>query len=267
MGVLTTLVEAGHGVGDTLAVGTSAGAAVGAAWKTGSSPESIRSLIDRDPTPDEVAAIREIQRRTGRAERLRPLEPGLAVRAWRTGGGIGTALAGLLPAGRYPTAPFGAIGPIGEAPAWPDGLWITATAVEDGSAVYFGRDIHDVPLGEAVEASVAMPGILRPKEIAGRRYIDGGAVSPTHADALVGADVSLAVVSSPMSARSSTLGRFARRRLAAELAALDRADVPYLLVQPSETAREAFAAYGRLDRTSGDAIVAEGSEAMATALA
>lgn len=266
VGVVETLIEAGHEPSSLLVVGTSAGAAVGAAWKSGARPTDIRAMIDREPTEEERKAMRaEMEERDDEWQtRFRPLEPGLAVRAWRTGG-IGPAVAGLLPAGRFPTRPFGEIGE-GDG-SWPSDLWITATAVDDGSAVVFGRDHTDVPLGDAVEASVAMPGILQPKEIAGRRYIDGGAVSPTHADQVLWADVESAIVSSPMSVRTTALGRFARRRLTTELEALDDARVPYLLVQPSQHLRSVFSAYPRKDRSVGEVLVEEGRAAMAAALA
>ena len=264
-GVVDTLTRAGYHPSGVLVVGTSAGAAVGAAWKVGSDSVAIRALIDREPTDEEREAMRESRGDDERTARFRPLEPGLAVRAWRAGGGIGSAVAGLLPAGRFPTTAFGRISY--DEGVWPEGLWITATAVDRGGAVVFGRDVVDVALGDAVEASVAMPGVLRPKEIGGRRYLDGGAVSPTHADLLVDSGVDLAIVSSPMSGRATALGRFARRRLTSELTELDRAGIPYLLVQPPETLREEFAAYPRRDRRVGDVLVAAGREGMATALA
>lgn len=265
-GVIETLTREGYDPEELLVVGTSAGAAVGAAWKVGSDPTTIRALIDREPTDEERAAMQERRGADDSTARFRPLEPGLAVRAWRTGGGIGSAVAGLLPAGRYPTTPFGRIDYDEDGP-WPDGLWITAMAVDHGGAVIFGRDVLDVPLGHAVEASVAMPGVLRPKEIHGRRYVDGGTVSPTHAHVLVGSGVELAIISSPMSSRSTTLGRFARRRLAAELETLDAAEIPYLLVQPPETLRDAFSSYPRRDRGVADVLVGAGREGMAAALA
>jgi NTE family protein len=38
-------------------------------------------------------------------------------------------------------------------------------------------------VGDAVEASCAIPGVFRPVEIGGREYVDGGAWSPTNMDA------------------------------------------------------------------------------------
>jgi NTE family protein len=62
-------------------------------------------------------------------------------------------------------------------------LWIPAVHVDSGARVVFGRD--DAPLvdvGTAVRCSSAVPGLRRPVTVGSARYVDGGTISPTHAD-------------------------------------------------------------------------------------
>jgi NTE family protein len=64
---------------------------------------------------------------------------------------------------------------------WPDrDLLVTSVDVETGHLVTWSR-AEDVDLSLAVAASCAMPGAWPPVTIAGRRYMDGGIESTTHA--------------------------------------------------------------------------------------
>src|SRR5204862_6401656 len=86
--------------------------------------------------------------------------------------------------------------------AWPARpLWVNAVRLSDGERVTFGRaGAPEATVAQAVAASCAIPGYYRPVEIAGDRYVDGGAHSPTNADLLAGQGLDLVLVSSPMSA-------------------------------------------------------------------
>lgn len=91
--------------------------------------------------------------------------------------------------------------------AWPeDRLWLTAVGRRDGRRVVFGRDDIAVTPGQAVAASCAVPGVFTPVTVGERRYIDGGAHSPTNADLLLDAGVDTAIVLSPMSAPWGAIG-------------------------------------------------------------
>jgi NTE family protein len=60
---------------------------------------------------------------------------------------------------------------------------ISAVDVETGRRVMFGApDAPRVPVGTAVEASCAIPGVFRPVVVGGRSYVDGGVWSPTNLD-------------------------------------------------------------------------------------
>jgi NTE family protein len=70
-------------------------------------------------------------------------------------------------------------------------FYAVATDIQSGEEFVFGKG----NTGQAVRASCSIPGIFRPVRIAGRTYVDGGAVSPVAVDAArkFGADIVIAV--------------------------------------------------------------------------
>jgi NTE family protein len=70
---------------------------------------------------------------------------------------------------------------------------------DSGKRVTFGRpDAPAVRLPEAVTASCAAPGYFPPVPIAGRRYVDGGAVSVTNADVVLRENLDEVLILAPM---------------------------------------------------------------------
>jgi NTE family protein len=62
-------------------------------------------------------------------------------------------------------------------------LSVSAVDLESGRRVMFGRGgAPEASVGQAVEASCAIPGYFAPVSIGGREYVDGGAWSPTNLD-------------------------------------------------------------------------------------
>ena len=118
----------------------------------------------------------------------------------------GVALAGLVPAGRTPTAFLGDRVRALHADRWPEQpTWIVAYRTRDGRRVVFGRDDVDVPdLATAVEASSAVPGRFAPVRLPSGRYLDGAVFSPTNVGLVAGLGFDLVVVSAPMSAPART---------------------------------------------------------------
>jgi len=171
-----------------------------------------------------------------------------------------TAALSLLPFGAIDAA--AGLERIGELiDGWPsDPLWIAAVRTGDGRRVVFGRDGLDAPLGRAVAASCAVPGLFRPVEIEGARYIDGGAHSPTNADVLVDAPVDAAIILSPMSGRrAATRGRHDRvlrslfsRRLDRERAQLESAGIEVHVFEPDESTLEVSGLNALARRRTGD---------------
>ena len=130
------------------------------------------------------------------------------------------ALSAVLPQGRGSLAPVGslvdAVCPRGAWAAHPQ-TWIVAMDYDSGRRTTFGRDrAPHSGLRDAVMASCAIPGWYAPVRIGARRYVDGGACSPTSLDLLAGLDLDEVVVLSPMTSLeydrpASLAGRLERR--------------------------------------------------------
>jgi len=248
--VLAALAEHGWDARDAdLVVGTSAGSGVAAALRLGV------------PASDLLAgSLGEPMGEAGRAHAAkagpvslpppsrppglpRPAAPQLLLRGlaqpWRLRPLL--AMAALLPAGQVPTALVGDRIRRTHDAGWPDRpTWITAVRLQDGERVVFGRDVTDAHLATAVEASSAIPGYFEPVRHGGGTHLDGGVHSPTNADLLVGVEVDVVVVSSPMSGTREALRgvRFTSGRglhaasLRREVRALRARGTPVLVLQP-----------------------------------
>lgn len=252
--------------GVDLIVGTSAGAAVGAAVRAGVPLDRILVAATRPPEPDEQRAMLAELRAVRKT--LRPLSPSLARDVLPGGRGATLALAGLLPPGWFPTAFLAGFPGMQQFDGWPDGLWIPAVRASDGDLVVFGRDRTDVPVSAAVEASSAVPGMFRPRLIDGEAYIDGGVTSSTHADLLIGAGVDRVFISAPMSKPSRRLfASNARKRVSAEVAALQEAGIETIVVKPSPEAVRAAKGFPRRRPEAASDIVHHAAEATRLALA
>ena len=130
------------------------------------------------------------------------------------------ALSTVLPRGRGPLDPIGglvdAVCPPGAWAAHPR-TWVVAMDVDRTRRVPFGRDgAPHASLRDAVMASCAIPGWYAPVTIGGRRYVDGGACSPTSLDLVAPLELDEVVVLSPMTSLdydrpTSVAGRMERR--------------------------------------------------------
>lgn len=249
--VLAALSDAGWDAREAdLVVGTSAGSGVSAVLRLGIPPSDLIAGPLGRPMSDVGAA--HAARAGGRIELPGPVvggripvpsAPHLALRAltrpWRFRPGV--AITGMLPVGRVPTAVIGdRIRRTHDEP-WPEQpTWICAVRLRDGQRVVFGRDLHDVHLATAVEASSAIPGYFEPVVHDGESYVDGGVHSPTNADLLAGLGFALVVVSSPMSATRDALRRtrlpngrsLHAATLSREVQAIRAQGTPVLVLQP-----------------------------------
>lgn len=116
------------------------------------------------------------------------------------------ALSGMLPRGRGSLAPVGRMiegvaGPVTGPGGWAPHplLRIVAMDYDTGRRVPFGSpDAPAAALSEAVTASCSIPGWYSPVSIAGRRFVDGGAVSATSLDLLAGVGLDEVFVLAPM---------------------------------------------------------------------
>ena len=112
------------------------------------------------------------------------------------------ALSAALPQGRGSLEPVGsivdAVNPDGGWAPHPQ-TWIVAMDYQSSRRTVFGRDgAPAAALRQAVMASCAIPGWYAPVQIAGRRYVDGGACSPTSVDLVARLGLDEVVVLSPM---------------------------------------------------------------------
>jgi NTE family protein len=129
-------------------------------------------------------------------------------------------LAALAPRGRGSLAPVGelinAVNVNGDWPTRP-ATWIVAMDYETGRRVPFGQpNAPAATMAEAVMASCSIPGWYAPLTIDGRRYIDGGTLSPTSIDLLADARLDEVYVLAPMISfdydePTSVVGRVERR--------------------------------------------------------
>lgn len=234
-------------------VGTSAGAAIAATLLTGSSTEEVLEIIAEPPSDEDQQRMRAAGARAVRRpmQSLRPVAPGLVRNIGRVG--PATALVGLLPAGVFPTVflrRFSA-----EVP-WPAPLWIPSVRIDDGQVVVFGRDPVQATLGEAVEATSAVPTLFQPKLIDGARYVDGAVASSTHADTVVSEDHDVVLISAPTTGPGRGPIRVrARRRLEDEVRQLRSRGTRALVLSPDEATLAAADGFPRRRPEAGAAIV------------
>jgi len=130
------------------------------------------------------------------------------------------ALSAVLPQGRGSLVPIGtlvdAVCPRGAWAGHPQ-AWVVAMDYDSGRRVAFGRDRSPhASLRDAVMASCAIPGWYTPVGIGGRRYVDGGACSPTSLDLVLPLELDEVVVLSPMTSLeydrpTSVAGKLERR--------------------------------------------------------
>ena len=225
LGLIAGLADAGVELATAdVVVGTSAGSAVGAQILSGTPIADLyaRQLAD---------AAGEAGWRMGAGVLLRFI---LAA-AWPGDGRGGRAYLGraALKTSTIPEAEFRRVfvTMLDDAP-WPDQkLLLTAVDAETGEAKVFDRD-SGAALADAVAASCAVPLVLPPMTVNGRRYVDGGVRSVTNADLAVGCD--RVVVIAPV-----TFGIKRRQRIRHQLARLG-ADVRSVVVSPDAAARKAI---------------------------
>ena len=136
---------------------------------------------------------------------------------------------------------------------WPsEPTIITAFDVATKRRVAFGTEhAPDVTLADAVAASSAIPVAFQPRIIDGRTYVDGGVVSGTHADLVLGnpQPLDLLIVIAPMAADEEREGawfyekifdRVGRTALGSELTRIHESwpDTDVVLLRPSPAVLE-----------------------------
>ncbi|MBO3743027.1 patatin-like phospholipase family protein [Actinoplanes flavus] len=225
LGVLCGLQRAGVPLGDAdTIIGTSAGSVVGAILAAGTDLEAA------------VALQQQEQERTGGGRRGRDTgaamaamavlaDPSVPPREARARVGEFALAASTVDEQAY-LARMEPLLPVHEWPARDLRVLVVDTA--DGQDVLLGA-ASGVPLLKAISASCAVPGLMPPVTIDGRRYMDGGVRFGAGADLAAGAE--RLVVIAPL----AWLGR---DRIVAEMTASGAAKT--LLIEPDAAALEAF---------------------------
>lgn len=196
-------------------VGTSSGAFVAALLRN--DRLDLDSLVL--PTDDRHQVAQRVR------ERIFKRRPGVRVGTW--------VKHGILPGVRKPgltlllgsPAPYDTsglsewvaeeLGPAAD--IWPSQpTVIVAYDVAARRRVAFGTvDAPEIGLADAVAASTSIPLVFRPCVIENRSYVDGGVVSGTHADLVLGSKrpLDLVLVIAPMAAEEERRGAWAHEKL------------------------------------------------------
>jgi NTE family protein len=242
-----------------LVAGTSAGSVTAALLRAGVSAGDLRCTSENLPLSDDGARLAAMGRphrprpRIRHALNFRPVADPVGVLqafSWPFGRTPAALLAALMPAGGIPTDALSQGINQAYAGRWPtDPMWLCSVDLRSGRRVVFGRPgSPPVDVGDAVAASSAIPGYFQPVRIGARRYVDGGVTSMVNLDVVAGFELDLVIVSSPMSGSPTGWplhpSTVVRRRLGAQLrtevAALRRAGVPVITIEPDPATVEAM---------------------------
>jgi len=169
-------------------VGTSAGAIVAAQLAAGAELQRPRSWAESgggDGPGDRPGGVRAAMGRAGRLylSAVSPLAAPALNAATPAGALARAALLASIPTGTIPLDDLHAR--VTALRSRFDGrLRVVAVDRATGRRVVFGAPgAPPAPVPDAVVASCAIPGVLRPARIGGREYVDGGVWSPTNLDA------------------------------------------------------------------------------------
>ncbi|QKW08416.1 patatin-like phospholipase family protein [Streptomyces sp. NA04227] len=230
-------------------VGTSAGAEIVTALGAGRSVTQLLAALRGDSDADPLLRA-HVDTDPGALPPVPwPWLPaaGLIPAAARGRVSAGSGLLGLLPRGRGDAGWLRAFGTgLADGHTWPDTsrTWLVAADARTGRRVPFGApDAPAADIAGALAASWAIPGWFPPVRIAGRSYVDGGAVSPTSADLLVPLGLDEVVIVAPMSTSGGApasglsrgervLRRWMTRTVDAEVSQLRAAGTRVVRVEP-----------------------------------
>lgn len=250
--------------------GTSAGAELVTLLGAGIGTAEILAALRGDDAVDPVLTA-HLAVPVGRFPRLPSLRPGNPRLVGRRRLPGLTRAAGLAPIGRGDAQWLGALADaLHPGPEWLGHRHARMIAVDlkTGMRTVFGA-VGPVVGGEvavtspvaplapaataaqALRASWAIPGWFPPVEIAGRRYIDGGAASTASVDLLAGLDLDEVIVLAPMASARSVkargAGRIERRLLRVPMSAGLHREVAFL--------RSTGVQVARIDLTADDLAV------------
>lgn len=234
-------------------IGTSAGSIISTLLAAGVTPAELLAWQKRQVAPRRERSSTAVRAPQDREHlpprpRLKPLSLSLVGAGLRARSPV-RALVGLAPEGT--ATEFGlarAIDKVVTPGDWVDHprVWLVAMDADSGERVAFGRaGSPSTGAREAVRASCAVPGWFAPVRIAGRRFVDGGVISPTSLDLLEREPVDEVVVISPLTSRHPApstslaeglerlLRRTMTRTLDREVELLERAGKRVIRIEPT----------------------------------
>ena len=254
-----------------LIVGTSAGSFTATALRAGLSPNDAEArhlgrelsaegnaIVDRIVTPYSEPKIERSLLPSAPRMTLNSILPpwkvdparfayGLLPDGKRSGASIAARIDELLPDG-WPKRP----------------TWIVAVRTNDGRRVVFGRDDITGTVGQATQASAAIPAVYTPVHIGERSYVDGALHSSTNADLVATLGFDLVIVSSVKTAtpdtrswRSDPERAWFSNKLDNELAEIRSTGTPTIVIEPDNTQLELLASGERVDACTAGRLAAE----------
>ncbi len=255
-----------------LFVGTSVGAVLAALLASGVSLDRLLAAQNNQPDP---GCVWNHDTDSGGAWPARPAlrltAPALFFKALNHELSMLAGICGILPQGRTDMSGFVRLIQSASADRWPEKkLWLMAVDAHTGERRALGRysdDHQTISLSQAVCASYAVPGCCPPVTLDGRRYLDGGIVSPTSVDLVLTEDIEEVIVLAPMASREpgraggifNAVERYARRGMTRivdrEEAMLRAAGKRVIRIEPNADDLRAFG-WNLLDPRRREAIFA-----------